>query len=351
MRTSIQFLRTRQLAVVGTSVLWLSVDWYAPGAALRADVQAQQRSESSGGGSGSVAVFPVRGNIYLIAGAGSNITVQIGDDGVLLVDTGSLASAEGVLAAVRRLTDKPIRWVINTHAHPDHTGANAVIARAGRSLPQISVGVGKLFSDAEQIATIVAHENVQKRMSAPTGQQAPAPVDAWPTTTFFTREKEMYFNGEAIVITHEPSAHTDGDVVVFFRRTDVVAAGDVFVTNGYPVIDTARGGSINGFIDAINDVIHIVIPQEKQEGGTLVVPGHGRVSDEADVVDVRDMATIVRDRIQAMIRMGMTLDQIKAAKPTLDYEGRYGRPEWTGEMFIEAVYQTLMRPPARISAR
>jgi glyoxylase-like metal-dependent hydrolase (beta-lactamase superfamily II) len=285
----------------------------------------------------------------MLAGAGANLTVQIGDDGVLLVDTGSAATSDKVLAAIRTLTDKPIRWIINTQVDADHTGANAAIARAGRSIPQIAVGVGKLFSDAEQVATIVAHENVQKRMSAPTGQLAPAPVDAWPTATFFTREKEMFFNGEPIVIVHEPAAHTDGDVVVFFRRSDVVASGDIFITTGYPVIDVARGGTIDGFIDAINDVIHITIPQEKQEGGTYVVPGHGRLSDEADVVDVRDMATIVRDRVQAMIKAGMTLEAVQAARPTLEYDGRYSTAAWTGPMFIEAVYRTLTAAPSRTS--
>lgn len=293
-----------------------------------------------------VEVFPVRGNIYMLVGAGGNVTLQVGEDGVLVVDPGSGPASEQILAAIRNLTDKPVRWIINTHVHADHTGGNAAVAKAGRSLPQGRGGGGSLFSDAEQVAMIVAHDNVQKRMSAPTGQQAPVPFGAWPTLTFFTREKEMFFNGEPIQIIHQPAAHTDGDVVVFFRRSDVVAAGDVFVTTSYPVIDTPRGGTINGVIDALNDLIHITIPQEKQEGGTYVVPGHGRLSDEADVVDLRDMATIVRDRIQAMIAAGMTLEQVKAAKPTLDYDGRYGATSgfWTTDMFVEAVYRTVTRP-------
>lgn len=294
-----------------------------------------------------VSTFPVRGNIYMLVGAGANITVQIGDDGVLLVDTGLEGTSEQVLAAVRKLTDKPIRWIINTHAHPDHAGGNAAIARAGQSLPQISTGVGKLFSDAEQVATIVAHENVQKRISA---QQPPVPVDGWPTATFFTRKKEMFFNGEPIQIIHEPAAHTDGDVLVFFRRSDVVVAGDVYVDTGYPIVDIGKGGTINGLVDAISDVIEIAIPAEKQEGGTYVVPGHGRLADEADVVDVRDMLTIVRDRVQSMVGRGMTLEQIKAARPTLDYDGRYSSPDWTGDMFIEAVHRTLGGSAPRTAA-
>jgi glyoxylase-like metal-dependent hydrolase (beta-lactamase superfamily II) len=312
-------------------------------------VRAQQNpgATRTAGAARDVATFQVRGGIYMLVGAGANITVQIGDEGVLLVDTGLEATSEQVLAAVRTLTDEPIRWIINTHAHPDHTGGNAAIARAGRSLPQISTGVGKLFSDAEQVATIVAHENVQKRISA---QRPPAPVDGWPTATFFTRKKEMFFNGEPIQIIHEPAAHGDGDVVVFFRRSDVIVAGDVYVDTGYPMIDTAAGGTIGGLVDAINDVIDIAIPAEKQEGGTYVVPGHGRLADEADVVDVRDMLTIVRDRVQSMMGRGMTLEQIKAAKPTLDYDGRYSLPQWTGDMFVEAVYRTLGGSAPRTAA-
>lgn len=330
-----------RLVAVASALLFV-VGWHVQPTAARQNPQTQPGSQQNAGNA-DVAVFPVRGNIYMLAGAGANVTLQIGEDGVLFVDAGSGVASDKVIAAIRKLTDKPIRWIINTHVHADHTGGNAAVAKAGRSLPQISVGVGKLFSDAEQTATIVAHENVQKRMSAPTGQQSPFPVDAWPTTTFFTREKEMFFNGEPIQIIYQPAAHTDGDVLVFFRRSDVVAAGDVFVTTGYPVIDIPRGGTINGFIDAINEVIHITIPQEKQEGGTYVVPGHGRLSDEADVVDFRDMATIVRDRIQTMIKAGMTLDQVKAAKPTRDYDARYSTPAWTGDLFIEAVYRTLTR--------
>ena len=264
-------------------------------------------------------VLPVRGNIYMVVGAGSNIVLQVGQDGVLLVDAGSGERSEDVIAAVRTLTDKPIRWIVDTHLHADHTGGNGAIAKAGRSVPQLTIGAGKLFNDGDQTATIVAHENVLKRMSA-----AQETNENLPLTTFFGKEKELFFNGEPVQIIHQPAAHTDGDVFVFFRRTDVVASGDIFVTTTYPVIDEATGGTINGFIDAVNDLIHIMIPEQKQEGGTYVIPGHGRLSDEADVVEFQEMVTIVRDRIQGMVRQGMTLAQVKAAKPTLDYDARYG---------------------------
>jgi cyclase len=286
-------------------------------------------------------VFPVRGSIYMVVGAGSNIVLQVGSDGVLLVDAGSGERSEDVVAAVRTLTDKPIRWIVDTHLHADHTGGNAAIAKAGRSVPQLTIGAGKLFNDGDQTATIVAHENVLKRMSAKQETNENLPL-----TTFFGEDKELFFNGEPIQIIHQPAAHTDGDVFVFFRRSDVVASGDVFVTTTYPVIDESTGGTIDGYIDAVNELIHIMIPEQKQEGGTYVVPGHGRLSDEADVVEFQEMVTIVRDRIQVMVRQGMTLQQVKAAKPTLDYDARYGTksPTWTTDKFVEAVYRTIRRP-------
>ncbi len=339
-------LTARRLTpVMGVALLCAWAGSFQPATALQ-NPPARAASQPSASVA-DIALLLVRGNIYMLVGAGGNITLQVGEGGVLVVDTGLGPMNENIVAAIRRLTDKPIRWIINTHVHPDHTGGNAAIAKAGRSIPQVAVGVGKLFSDQDATATIVAHENVLKRMTAPTGQQPPVPSSAWPSATFFTEEKELFFNGEPIQIMHQPAAHTDGDVVVFFRRSDVVAAGDIFVTTTYPVIDIAAGGTITGVIAALNNLIHITIPEEKQEGGTYVIPGHGRLSDEADVVDYRDMVTIVRDRIQNMIKSGMTLDQVKAAKPTRDYDGRYGATSgWTTDMFVEAVYRTLTLRPA-----
>jgi len=180
---------------------------------------------------------------------------------------------------------------------------------------------------------------VLARMSAPTGRQPAMPFGAWPTETFFTADKDIFFNNEAIQLLHQPGSHTDGDVVVFFRRSDVVSAGDVFGTTGYPVIERARGGTIQGLLDGLNRIIDVTIPKDKEEGGTYVIPGHGRLADEADVVEYRDMVTIVRDRIQDLIRRGQTLEQVKAARPTLDYDGRYGSPD----AFIEAIYRDLSK--------
>jgi len=287
-----------------------------------------------------VHVLPVQGNVYMLVGAGGNITVQAGNEGVLLVDTSFEQMSDKVVAAIRNLSDKPIRYIINTHAHPDHVGGNAPIAKLGMTIAGGNMGTG-----ASNSAAIIAHENVLNRMSAPTGQQAPTVSAAWPTDTYFTKKKELFFNGEPIEIFHEPSAHTDGDSLVFFRHSDVISAGDLFVTTTYPVIDLQRGGNIQGIIGALNHILDIAIPKEKQEGGTYVIPGHGRLCDEADVLEYRDMVTIIRDRIQDLVKKGMTLDQVKAARPTLDYDGRYGAKTgfWTTDMFIEAVYRSLAK--------
>jgi cyclase len=282
----------------------------------------------------------VQGNVYMLVGAGGNITVQIGDDGVLLVDSGLAQNAEKVVAAVRTLSNKPIRYIINTHVHPDHVGGNDVIGRLGSTIAGGNVGAG-----AGVGAAILAHENVLNRMSAPTGQQAPFPTTAWPTDTFITKQKELFFNGESMQIIHHPSAHTDGDSIVYFRKSDVISAGDLFVTTTYPFIDDARGGNITGIIAALNNMLDIAIPKAMQEGGTYIIPGHGRLTDEADLLEYRDMITIIRDRIQDGVKRGQTLAQVKAGKPTLDYDARWGATSgfWTTDMFIEAVYKDLSK--------
>lgn len=288
-------------------------------------------------------VQKVQGNVYMLLGAGGNIAVQIGNDGVLLVDTGLAQNSDKVLAAVRRLTDKPIRYIINTHMHPDHTGGNEAIAKAGVTITGGNVA-GNL-TDASEGAAIIAYQAVLDRMSAdPAPGQPKIPFGDLPTDTYVTPEKHMFFNGESIKIIHQPNAHTDGDSFVYFRRSDVVATGDIFVTTSYPIIDVARGGTINGVIEGLNRLIDdITIVADKQEGGTYVIPGHGRLCDQADVVEYRDMATIVRDRVRDMINKGMTLEQVKAARPTRDYDPLYGTDKgfWTTEKFVEAVYKTL----------
>jgi glyoxylase-like metal-dependent hydrolase (beta-lactamase superfamily II) len=300
---------------------------------------------------GEVHVLPAQGNIYMLVGAGGNITVQVGKDGVLVVDTGAANMSDKVLAAIKKLSDKPLRYVIDTAYHADHTGGNQGLRNSGSTIAGGNVA-GDLGAAASQGAQVIAFENVLNRMSAPTGKESPTPTGAWPTDTFIDPEKKLFFNNEGVEIIHLPNAHTDGDSIVFFRRSDVIATGDLFTTTDYPVIDTAAGGTINGFLDGVNKIVDMVIPVYGQEGGTMIIPGHGRLCDFGDLLNFREMATIIRDRIQDMVKKGMSLEQVRAAKPTRDYDPLYGKnPRWTPDMFVEAVYKTLQPQTRAVKPR
>ena len=282
----------------------------------------------------SVRALNVRDNIWMIVGAGGNITVQTGDDGVLVVDSGSGgALTEKVQTILRAISTKQVRYILNTSFRPDHTGGNEPLKGAG---PAPGPGGPGGFGGARG-TPIAAFETVLGRMSAPTGKVAPTPTNAWPTETYFNAFHDIYFNNEGVQMIHIPDAITDGDSIVYFRRSDVIAAGDVFLTTTYPVIDVKAGGTIDGVLVGLNKLLDICIPKEKQEGGTTVIPGHGRISDEADVLEYRDMVKIVRDRILDAVKKGRTLQQVQAAGLTKDYDGRYGPPA----MFIEAAYESL----------
>ena len=289
----------------------------------------------------------VHGQVSLITDGTTNALLQLGPQGALIVDTLSEPVAGRLLEAVRaKAGSRPIRYVVNTHADPAFIGGNAQVAVAGSQLVagNFAGQVGQRAVDgAVPQAFVVAHENVLTRMSAATGGTPAAPFAAWPTDTFFQAERTMYFNGEGIQLVHVPHASTDGDVLVFFRGSDVIAAGDIYSTTGYPPIDVARGGHVNGTIEGLNRLIDLAISEQFTEGGTRIVPGRGRISDEFDVVEYRDMVTIVRDRVQALIARGQTLEQVKAARPTLDWEPRYGSTSgsWTTAQFVEAVYRSL----------
>jgi len=288
---------------------------------------------------GEVHILKVQGNVYMLVGDGSNIAASVGKDGVFLVDGGTAELSDKLLAALKTLTDKPVHYIVNTAADPDHVGGNSNIARNGAPV------LGGNLGASNRGAAIVARENVLTRMSAPTGKAAAYPGDAWPTVTWFEGNKEIFFNNEAVVTMPAENAHTDGDSIVYFRRSDVIAAGEVFRDDTFPVIDLDRGGNIQGVIEALNHILDIAIPEHEQEGGTYIIPGHGRLTDEHDVLEYRDMVTIVRDRVQAMIKKGMTLDQVKAAKPTFEYDKRWSAPSGPNSTagFVEAVYKSLKK--------
>jgi cyclase len=271
----------------------------------------------------AVGSYHVQGNVHMLYGAGANVAIQVGADGILVVDTGATASREAVLAAIREISDAPIRWIVNTSAHRDHTGGNETISQAGMTVNG-------------NPAAIISHENVLARMTA-----EDRPVTEMPLNTFFESGRDFYFNGEAIFLHHAPNAHSDGDIFVYFRGSDVLVAGELFVTTRYPIIDVDAGGGIDGLVSASNAMLDIAVPAYLQEGGTYIVPGHGRVGDEADLVSFRDMLVIVRARIADLIAEGKSLAEVQEAKPALDYDTRYDNRDFGSADFVEAIYTDL----------
>jgi cyclase len=338
---------TKRAALVMGAAIAVAVASVAP--RMYAQQNQQPAAQGGRGGQGNAPnidlhILPVQGNISMIVGDGGNITVQTGEDGLLLVDSGLAAGADRLIAFLRQVApDKQLRYIINTHVHADHVGGNEKLAGIGGR-----IAGGNEGANAGATTPIIAREEVLNRMSAPVGQQAAFPEIAWPTDTYFVQKKELFFNNEPIIIEHEPAAHTDGDSFVYFRKSDVVSAGDIFLTTSFPILDTNNGGGINGIVDALNRLIDITVPKEKQEAGTYVIPGHGRLCDEADVVEYRDMTTIIRDRFADAVKKGRTLQQVKDAKLVLDYEGRYGSTTgfWTTDAFITAVYNDLTKRQA-----
>jgi glyoxylase-like metal-dependent hydrolase (beta-lactamase superfamily II) len=290
----------------------------------------------------------IRQNVWVIFGAGGNVTVHVGEDGVILVDSGSEAMAPKTLDAVRAITKAPIRMIINTSADPEHVGGNDKVGAAGVPINPDN------FTDEER-ATVLSHENVMQRMSAPKNRnEKPAPTAMWPTETFTSRFRSFYVNDDAVQVIRQLGAVSDGDVLVHFRRADVIATGDVVDLRRFPMIDAARGGSIQGELEALNRLLDLTVPPMPlvlKPGRTLLVPGHGRVSDYGELVDYRDMVTTIKDIIEDMVKKGMTLEQVKASHPVLEYEGRYGASSgfWTTDAFIEAMYRSLSQPAKKTS--
>jgi cyclase len=282
-----------------------------------------------------IETYKVQGNVWLITGAGANIAMQVGPEGIMLVDTGAPNMTDALLAAIRTVSKAPIRYVVNTSVTPDHIGGNQRL----EGLP----GGATAGQSKGPSANIIAQENVLMRMSTPGADgKAPFPTDAWPTDGYLSEHRAVTFNGEVVDIYHVPSAHSDGDSIVYFRGSNVLVSGDVFSTTNLPLVDHKLGGTSKGILDALNKMLDIAVPENMQEGGTYIIPGHGRICDEADLVEYRDMLYEVRDRENDLVNnQHMTLEQVKAKRPVIGWEARYSRPEWTTDMFVEALYQEL----------
>jgi len=312
---------TRTIALVALAGLTASAHLRAQAEFI--DVNRSVRDVAS---HGPVKTVHISGDVYALIGGGANIVVSVGDEGVFVVDTGAAAQWDNIIAAIRDLSKKEIRWIVNTTLDPDHIGNNEKMSNAGKTVNG-------------NPAAIIAHEKLPMRMLK---LPVPVPVTARPVNTFFSEQRDLYFNDDPIFI-YRAQAHTDGDVFVHFRHADVIAAGETFLTTTYPNIDVANGGTTQGFIDGLRKILDLAVPKHLEEGGTYIIPGHGRICDEADVLEYHDMIVIVRDRIRDAIKKGMTLDQVKAARLTRDYDLRYAAPSGPGSTanFVESVYRDL----------
>jgi glyoxylase-like metal-dependent hydrolase (beta-lactamase superfamily II) len=289
---------------------------------------------------GNVDVMHVRGNVHMLVGAGGNITVQAGNEGVLMVDSGLESMSAKVIEAVRSISRRPLRYIVNTGDRAEHVGGNGPVAATGSTVPfrpPEDARVSDGMRDKPK-ASVISFLTTFERLSAPTGQKAPWPEEAWPDNTYSSPQKKLHFNDEPVLIMHVPG-NTDGNSIVHFRTADVISVGDLLDLTAYPVIDVKAGGTIKTLFEGLYRVIDLTVPNRKSEFGTLVIPGHGRLADQPDVAYYHQMVGIVRDRIKDMIERGMTLEQVKAARPTRDYDTRYGSPD----MFVEAAYESLKR--------
>jgi cyclase len=299
------------------------------------DALLAQRPEPLAADSDEIEVLHVQGNIYMIATGGSNIAVMVGELGLVVVDSGNIEASENVVAAIKELSSLAPRFLISTAALPRHLAGNAAIFQIGESLPGIGLsqgGAGIPIVGHANGLTVLVTEFVDE-----------VPYENWPNNTFFGDRKALYLNGEPIDMEHQPAAITQSDIFVHFRQSDVLVTGDIFDITSYPHFYPELGGSLQGEIDALNRIIAIAVPEFNQQGGTMIIPGHGRIASESDVVEYRDMVTIIRDRVQSMIDEGKSFEEVLAARPSLEYDGIYGYEsgDWTTRMFLEAVYEDL----------
>lgn len=286
----------------------------------------------------SVEVIRVQGNVWMIVTPRGNLAMQVGDEGVVLVDTGAMADGNAILAAIRTVTTRPIRYIINTSAAPERVGNNGTFAtlRGGATAPQ--------EQPQGPTPAVIAHENVLKRMTGEDGGRTAYPAGGWPTDAYLLNRRTLHFNGEVIEIVHPSTGYSDGDSIVHFRRSDVLVAGRLFTTTHFPRFEPGQGGSYQGVLDALNQMLDIAVPRFMQEEGTFIVPGSGRVADEADLTEVRDQVQMMRDRfVDLAVTKGLSLDRAQAMNPLVDFQDRYSNPDWTTEQFSGALYQEVTR--------
>jgi cyclase len=305
---------------------------------------------------GEIHPWHVQGNIWLLAGepGESNVVVQIGNDGCLVVDAGTAEVAPKLLTAIKRLAaqyggdQKAIRWMVSTSGAMDHIGGNQIIRNGGDTV----VG-GNFARDNPGLtpgATLIGSLAMLTRMVTRDAQGKTAvPQGLWPNETHTEPLYSWVFNDEAVSLYHPDSASTDGNEMVMFRKSDVIAVGDVMTELSYPIIDQKNGGSIDGELAALNQVIELAVADTHngpQEGGTIIIPGHGRLSDQSDLIEYTIIMTTLRNRIMYYKNRGKTLEQVLAMKPTWDFDDRWGPQSgpWTAQDFVRAVYETL---PAR----
>ena len=258
--------------------------------------------------------------IYMLTGSGGNLGLSVGRSGTYLIDDQYAPLTEKILAAIRVITPDPVRFVVNTHWHPDHTGGNELLARAG--------------------AVIVAHDDVRVRLATP--QNLPAyetrvpasPRSALPVVTF-DDTLTLHLNGDRLTLLHVPSAHSDGDVLAWWEDANVVHLGDVYYADAYPFVDVAGGGSLAGLVAAIETVL------SRADAETVVVPGHGPVGGRADLAAYRDMLVTVGTRVRALVEQGRSADEVVAARPTATLDERYGKGGASADRFVRMLYEDL----------
>jgi len=272
-----------------------------------------------------VKVVPVAGGVSMLVGEGGNIGVTTGKDGNFIIDDQFEPLLPKIRAALKTLGDGPVRFVVNTHFHGDHTGSNAKLGESG--------------------AVIIAQENVRKRLGMErldreTGKTIPPkPPEAWPLVTYANGVK-LYLNGDELEVTHVARAHTDGDSIIRFKKANVVHMGDTFFHGGYPFIDVDSGGSIDGAIAAVDQVLATV------DDKTKIIPGHGPLASKADLQTYRNVLAGSRDRVKALIAQKKTLDQVIAARPTAEWDDRWGKEFMEPKFFVSSVYRSLTEKPA-----